>query len=80
MTIIEIGTTASALIAIITLITKLYHLIATLQKLMATIHYLEQQVVQLQQMLNQLIRNDDRQEQRILTLEVNRERGQRYAA
>lgn len=69
MTLIELGALASALIAIMTLITKLFHLIRALYELISQLKHLSQRVDQVYGMHDQLRKFVNDQANRLAQLE-----------
>ena len=65
MSLIELGALASALVAIITLITKLYNLIAAIQQLIGRLDFLQSEINHQHLIPKQLIKLYDHHEQRL---------------
>lgn len=80
MSLIELGALASALVAVITLITKLYNLIAAIQQLIGRLDFLQSEINHHHLIQKQLIKLYDHHEQRLNRVEQIQERGNQDAA
>ncbi|MGY3815139.1 hypothetical protein ACWOA6_06295 [Globicatella sulfidifaciens] len=80
MSLIELGALASALVAVITLITKLYNLIAAIQQLIVRLDFLQSEINHHHLIQKQLIKLYDHHEQRLNRVEQIQKRGNQDAA
>lgn len=80
MTLIELGALASALVAIITLITKLFNLISAIHQLIARLEFLQTEVNRQDLVQEQLLQLLNRFDKRLHSLETIVERDGLHAA
>lgn len=80
MSLVELGTIASAIIAIITLITKLFNLIAAIQQLISRLDFLQSELNRQHSNLQRLFKLYDDHEKRMIMMEQLQKRGYSNAA